>query len=288
MSVVYLNNLDRSGGAVHLVLCPPVGATQLVVLRRHDDAFNDDFTQDQSSVVIYRGGITNSILDWQGILPCVPHWYKPFYYVNNEWQSAAAQSITPTIETHPPLGDSLDVVRERVEIGLNALVAARHLHHPRQRFHVLTAPPQMDDVVFPCVAVYLSRNNQEEQFVGSFISEGKWDNNQVHGIYGGLGRYSVQIITFSLNHDERRLLRLSLRDILIANRDLFESLGMYEMQYNFHDDEDFQSYSAPMYRTTCEMDYLAFDVITDAGQAMTDTFVTIPDQPEPSLTKGQI
>lgn len=36
----------------------------------------------------------------------------------------AAQAVVPAVQTHAPTLDSVDVIRERLEIGLNALVEA--------------------------------------------------------------------------------------------------------------------------------------------------------------------
>ncbi|MCK7579799.1 MAG: hypothetical protein MZV65_31660 [Chromatiales bacterium] len=54
----------------------------------------------------------------------------------------------------------------------------------------------------------------------------------------------------SLNPDEPLRLRRAIRDTLIAARDVLELCGIQELDVTLADDEDFQSYNAPLYRTT--------------------------------------
>ena len=56
------------------------------------------------------------------------------------------------------------------------------------------------------------------------------------------------MIGWSLNVDERLVLRRALLSILMANRDVFEEAGMTELDVSFTDMEDFMSYSAPVYQ----------------------------------------
>ncbi len=260
MAITYLQDLSRAAAAVYLYLDPPSGPSHLRLARRYDDVF-PALPSGAGNVEIYAGPLTSGVLDWHEVVPGVPHWYAPYYLTGLTWTRGPARSITPTIQTHAPTRDSLDVIRERVEVGLNALVAAGHLRHPRQHFTVLTAPPVLEDAVFPAVAVHLDQATADQHFIGGFIGNSVTEGGQVRTDEGWWARYQVQVEAWSLNPDERRLLRRALRDILVAGRDVLELIGLLELEVSLADSEDFQSYNAPLYHTVAKLSYLAPDVI---------------------------
>jgi len=258
MAIQYLRNLDRAGAAVYLYLLPP-DAAELRLIRRFDDTFPLAPTG-AGNIEIYAGLPVCGVIDWHEVLPGVEHFYAPYYRVGDTWTLGAIHSITPSLQTHQPTLDSLDVIRERVEVGLNSLVSQGFLHHPRGQFTVLTAPPVIDDSCFPAVAVRLEQATSDQHFIGGFIGSAIVDDllNETEGWWS---RYQVQVESWSLNPDERRLIRRCLRDTLIAGRDVLELTGIMELDASFSDSEDFQQYSTPMYLTRASLNYLAPDVI---------------------------
>lgn len=276
----YLQDLNRAGAAVFIALAPPCGAVQMRVLRRWDDAFPSDAPDDPDAFVVYAGGAQAGVLDWHEVVPGVEHWYAAYYSIAGLWSRSDPVSITPSVQTHAPTLDSLDVIRERVEIGLNAMVTAGHLRHPRGRFAVLTAPPVLDDVVFPVVAVHLEQATPEQHFIEGFLGEEILEDGSWRDFEGWRSRYSVLAESWSLNPDERRLLRRAMRDVLVASRDVLELCGIQELDVTLADDEDFQSYSAPMYRSHARLSYLAPDVVWVETQPIAEVTMSIDIQAE--------
>jgi hypothetical protein len=274
MTIHYLQDLARPGAAVFAALADiPCGARQMRVLRRWDANFPDAPVEDAETFAVFGGAPQTGVLDWHGLVPDIPHWYAVYYLVDDAWQRAEPQSIVPTRQVHPPSLDSLDAIRERVEIGLNALLDAGHLRHPRGRFTVLTAPPLFDDVAFPAVAVHLEQATPDQHFIGGFIGEERLENGCWQETAGWRSRYAVSIEAWSLNPDERRLLRRAIRDTVIAARDVLEMIGLQELEATVSDDEDFQSYNAPLYRTQTRLSYLAPDVVWSVDPAIDNVIV---------------
>ncbi|MCK7579800.1 MAG: hypothetical protein MZV65_31665 [Chromatiales bacterium] len=139
------------------------------------------------------GAPDTGVLDWHGLAPGVEHWYADYYWVDGVWQRSEPRAVTLTVQVHPPSLDSLDVIRERVEIGLNALVQAGILHHPRGAFGVLTAPPVLDDIVFPAVAVHLEQATPDQYSTGGFIGSDWLETGCRRDTEGWRLRYSVLV-----------------------------------------------------------------------------------------------
>ena len=260
MTIKYLQDLSRAGAAVYLYLDPPTGPSHLRLVRRYDATF-PALPTGTGNVEVYAGPTTGGILDWHEVVPGAVHWYAPYYLTGATWTLGTAHSITPTIQTHAPTLDSLDVIRERIEVGLNALVADGYLRHPRNQFSVLTAPPVLEDACFPAVAVHLDQAVADTHVVGGFIGEDSTEDGLQRETEGWWARYQVQVEAWSLNPDERRLLRRALRDILVSGRDVLELIGLMELEVSLADSEDFQSYNAPLYHTVAKLSYLAPDVV---------------------------
>lgn len=260
MTIKYLQDLSRAGAAVYLYLDPPAGPSHLRLVRRYDATF-PALPTGTGNIEVYAGVPTGGILDWHEVVPGAVHWYAPYYLTGATWTLGTAYSITPTIQTHAPTLDSLDVIRERIEVGLNALLADGYLRHPRNQFNVLTAPPVLEDACFPAVAVHLDQAVADTHFVGGFIGDDTTEDGLQRETEGWWARYQVQVEAWSLNPDERRLLRRALRDILVSGRDVLELIGLMELEVSLADSEDFQSYNAPLYHTVAKLSYLAPDVV---------------------------
>ena len=269
MTIQYLQDLSRAAAAVYLYLDPPDGPSALRLVRRYDATF-PALPTGTGNHQIYAGPPTGGVLDWHEVLPGTTHWYAPYYLTGATWTLGTAHSITPTIQTHAPTLDSLDAIRERVEVGLNALLADGYLRHPRNQFSVLTAPLVLEDVCFPAVAVHLDQATADQHFVGGYIGSDLVPSGQVSTSEGWWARYQVQVEAWSLNPDERRLLRRALRDILVSGRDVLELIGLMELEVSLADNEDFQSYNAPLYHTVAKLTYLAPDVIWSEATPLRD------------------
>lgn len=277
--ILYLQDLSRPGAAVLVTMAFPCRAQQMKLLRRWDNAF-PEIPDDPQASVIYADEPVASVLDWHAVLPGIEHWYQPYFFLDGTWQrSGEPRVIVPTVQAHEPSMDSLDVIRERLEIGLNALLRNGLISHPRGVFAVLTAPPIIDDNAFPMIAVRLQQGASETHVIGGYFGTESLESGDVREFDGWLSRYRVQVEIWSLNPDERRLLRRAVRDILVANRDILEVLGLQELDVTFGDDEDYESHSATIYRTHASLSYLAPDVVWTDTPAIGSVPVSINVDP---------
>jgi len=255
--IIYAQDLHRAGAAVYLALSPPAGVSHIRIERRYDDQFAE-LPGGPDTVPIYAGEPAVGALDWHDVLVGVPHWYAAYGLANGAWaRLGSAVSVTPTAQPQAPRLDALDVLRERLEVGFNALLAAGVLTHPRGRFQVLLAPPALDDVAFPAVSIQLEQAAPDQQYIGGCLAEQVTESGDWEDQAGWYARYHVQVGLASFSPDERRLLRASLRDILISNRELLEWLAIQEMEVSLADHEDFSTYAATLYCTTARLIFLA-------------------------------
>lgn len=158
------------------------------------------------------------------------------------------------------VGDDVqELVRDRLFLGLQAAVAAGRLRAPagRQTLSVLTAPPPFDAGNMPIVSVHLDAlaDGAGDRLLGE-------DLLGAHGLIeseGTIPRVSLTIVGWSLNMDERIALRKAIKKIMIGNLPIWADAGMLLPQIDQQDDEDFQSYAAPVYLTrgtfTCLQPY---------------------------------
>jgi hypothetical protein len=250
------------GNAVHLSLSPPEGSVSIRVLRRWDDAFQGP--EDAQAHVVFSGSPRIGVVDWLGLVNGVTVHYR-LYSLSGDGQWSASDSVseTPQAEYHPVSMDALDLVRERIELGLNAQLSASRLTHPDNRFHVLTAPPVFNNVRLPVVVVMLSEDAPAEHYIGEFMGTETLEDD-IRDYHGWLSRVSLQAVAFSLNPDERRLLRRTLKDIVIANSTIMESAGLQNIDFSISDSEDFESHDAPLYIASGQFSCLAPSVVYDA------------------------
>ncbi len=246
----------RPGAALCLSLQPPPAAIAMRVLRRWDDRFSGP--DDAQAMVVAEGSPRASVVDWLGLANGVATYYQAYWWDGMQWLVPSPVGVgTPVAEVYAPRADVLDLVRERLEVGLNNLIAAGHLYYPRGALQVLSAPPQLEQVIFPVVAVQLEQSGSQEHYLGDFLGMERMPDSAWREQFGWLNHTSIQIGAWSLNPDERRRLRLAMQEIIIANLDLFGRLGVHQVDYSSGDDEDFQSYNAPLYRVTGRMTCLA-------------------------------
>jgi len=273
--IAYAQDLHRAGAAVYLALRAPADVSHLRVERRYDDQFAD-LPGGPDTTTVYAGPPADGVLDWHEVLVGVPHWYAAYGLKRGVWvRYGSPVSVTPTAQPHAPRSDALDVLRERIEVGLNALLDAGVLTHGSGRFRVLFGPPALDGVEFPAVSLQLEQAAPDQQYIGGYLAAEVTESGDWSTQAGWYARYHVQVGLWSLNPDERRLLRASLRDILISNREIFELLGMQEMDVSLADHEDFTSYSATVYISTARLVFLAPCTITMTENALSDVTVAV-------------
>lgn len=267
------------GNAIRVNLVPPATAKRWRLLRRTDDQFGD---QDDPQAVLIHDGALRSVLDTAGLVNGTTYWYRAYYYDGATWTASAAASAIPSAMFTDESVDAIDVVIERMRLGLANEVAAARLHPPKGKalIEVLKAPPQFPDTPLPVVTVHCTQDSSAERLIGDDLypddlqDDGDWIEDE-----GWLSRWSMEIIGWTLNPDARATLRKSLKAIIAGNMGVFADRGLVQLEFEASDVEDFQTYGAPMYMVSCRLTCLA-------PTALTSVTAPIPDVE--SVVNGEI
>lgn len=258
-----------SGNAVRIALMPPSGAEQMRILRR-DDQQAIVGPDDPNAWKVYEGPVSPSVLDWEYVQNDIPLRYAVFYRSGGgAWQPGNQREITVSAPFQDESIDVLTLVRDRLELGLRVLVERGELSHPAGYIPVMTASPLIDEVALPLVTVHVA-SDSPDTVVGSLMTGEERAGNAVTARDGWLSRVALTIMGWSLNADERLALRRAIKAVLIANMDVFAEVGLADMEAQFSDQEDFQSYSAPVYQVVCSFSCVAPSVVASDAPAVND------------------
>jgi hypothetical protein len=237
-----------AGTAVKVVIRPIEGAARWRLLRRADDAFAGP--DDEDALLVY-DGVETGIIDVQALANGQVYYYRAYYLVGDAWTPSATVSCTPAATFLDVSVDAKLTLRERLDDGLRALLGRGAIVHPKGHIPVLTAPPSIDDVVFPVVTLHLTSDAPQERGLGDVpnhdtreVNVEKWTEHE-----GWLSRVQVAVIGWSLNSDERDLLRKAIRAVVLANLPVFDFLGMQLVEFSQQDAEDMENFNAPMHQS---------------------------------------
>lgn len=260
------------GNAVRLLLRPPPGATDWRVLRKDADAFSG--ADDPAAVLVYAGD-DPTVLD-VSVVNGVSVFYRAYYRVAGVWQESASASALPQATFTDLSADPQTLVRNRLDLGLQVYVARGELTHDMGHIPVLTSSPAAEDIVFPVVTVRLMADSSDERFVGDVVARDVFDADAFdwHSADGCLDRVQLQIVGWSLNADERALLRRAMRAVLLGNVPVFDAAGLAQVDWQFVDSEDFESYDAPVWQSVCTLSCLAPVLVDGTDPAIRDVVIT--------------
>lgn len=251
------------GNAIRLILAPAVGATQWRLLRKTVNTFTGE--TDPAAAVIYDGSQTTSLVDTQTLINGTTYYYTSFELVSGVWQATAIVSVTPATTYGLGGPDPLSVVRDRLESGLKAAVAAGVLSHDSGAIPVYTAPPLFEETRWPIVSVHLQSDAPGQRALGEDMAEdvfdaasGDWLESE-----GWLSQVRIQIIGWCLNPDTRIALRQVIKNVIIGNLPVFDSFGMVLVTLSQNDMEDFENYSAPVYQVMGDFGCMAPSVLSE-------------------------
>lgn len=262
-----------AGNAIQVLLSPPSGAKRYRLLRKSDDTFSD---QDDADALIVLDGDDRSVMDTDSLINSQLYYYKPFYqYESGAWKAGDSASVTPALSMSRDTPDAFMFIRQRLDDGLRAMIAAGSLNHPKRHIRVLSAPPVFEDTFFPVVTIHLSSESSAERMVGSDVfpsnlqDDGDWMEHE-----GWLARGVVSIIGWGLNPDERITLRRAIRDLIVANVGIFDGAGICDVDIEQQDTEDFASFNAPIYQSITTMSYMAPVIVGGSFSAVEQIDVT--------------
>lgn len=239
-----------AGAAVQITYSLPLEAKAFVILRRTDSAFIG--AEDPDAVVVKFGRMPiEAFVDCLFLTNGTEYFYCPYWTADGvTWQADPVKSATPAASYIPGNTDVLALLRERIDVAMQYVLARGDLYHDQGAIPVLTAPPASDAVSYPVVTLHLTQDASSGRGIGELVSrdvqlsDSEWQEYQ-----GWHASVQIAVVGWSLNPDERAVLRKALRDAVIANLEVFDDAGMVTVDFSQQDVEDFQSFNVPMYQT---------------------------------------
>lgn len=248
-----------AGDAAQIVVHPPVGTMHFRLLRRADATPVSEV--DPAAVLVYAGTdvapIDTDVRNGQT-------WhYEVFHFDGVEWRPGGHPGIVVVASTFSSPTDPVLLLRERLWLGLGAMVAQGKLTARKKdgteasHIPVLLGPPVFDETPIPVVTIQLMSSAPTERGIGDDllyeeqIGDAAWSCGT-----GWLERTSFRIVGWSLNVDERSLLRHHMKSILLSNLPIFYGAGFDMIDVNASHAEDFERYGAPMYQAIVDFSAL--------------------------------
>ncbi len=265
------------GNAVRCLLAPDAAALKTRVLRKLADTFAG--ASDPDAAIVYEGD-ERHFIDTAALENGTAYFYKAYDLIGVTWTASASHSVTPQATANLLGPNVLTFVLERLAAGLKVEVAAGRLKHANGSVPCLTAPPAFEGTRWPVVSIHLSNDAAAMRGVGEVIASDTFDagSDEWRELEGWLARVQLTVIAWSLNSDERNLLRLAVKKVLLANLTVFEAAGISQVEFSQSDTEDMESHAAPVYSTICSLTCLApvavdalFAPIADAAATLSAT-----------------
>jgi len=252
-----------SGNAVKVLLIPPATAVRWRLARNVTGAFPDE-----NADTVYEG--CERVFIDHGLVNNQAYFWQAFYFDGSAWTVSSYTPVSASSAlTYTEINnDPLSVVRERLDAGLNGLLALGKLNHPNGRFPVLVAWPRVEDARFPMVSVHLDSDIPDERFIGDMVA----DDAEFTGWYA---KTTLHIVSCALNGDERLLLRRAIKSVLLANLDFFDALGLNEISFSQTDVEDMERLNTPLYLTNTVFSCTAEAAIQAPPPGIINTFDVI-------------
>lgn len=261
------------GNALRLFLRPPAGATQWRVLRKDTDTFSGP--DDAAALVVYEGDEL-VLTDIAGLYNGLSVFYRAYYLIAGAWVASASISGQANATFADLSVDPLVLTRNRLDVGLQVYVDRGQLNHVNGRIPVMTASPLFEETPMPVVTLHVASDSSQERFVGDVVgSDWVGDDGDWHSAEGWLSRWQLTIVAWCLNADERLALRNAMKTVLMGNLPVFDAAGMAQVDLQFSDTEDFQTYSAPIYMVTCSLSCYAPSMTDGIDPAIRDVVMTL-------------
>lgn len=262
------------GNALRVFLRPPAGATEWRLLRKDTDDFAGP--DDAAALRVYQGD-EKAITDVAGLYNGMEVFYRAYYRVAGVWQASASARGKADATFTDLSADPLVLVRNRLDLGLQVYVDRGQLAHVNGRIPVMTASPLMEETPLPVVTLHVASDASQERFVGDMVGPDWFDADAFdwHSAEGWLSRWQLTIVGWCLNADERIALRNAMKAVLMGNLSVFDAAGMVQIDMQFSDTEDFQSYSAPVYMVNCSLSCFAPSLVDGTDPAIRDVSFTI-------------
>lgn len=273
-----------AGTAIRLIIEPSADARAWRILRRTNTAFAGP--DDPDAAVVLDSSRDRVVVDANFLRNGQEYHYRLFERVGSAWTDAGGVKCTPSFGAFDASTDTLMFVRDRLDEGLSAMVARGALPYVGGGIAVLTAPPTFDETEWPVVTVHLGNDASGERGLGELVALDSVTDSagMVTEYEGWLARTSLTIVAWSLNPDERILLRMAIKSLVTANLPVFEAHGILQVDLSQDDTEDFSSFDAPIYQCISTFRCLAFSAVGSQTPAVKDISMSI--NPAPQQVRG--
>lgn len=277
-----------AGNAVRLFVAPPRGAASWRILRKSSDTITGP--DDGSAVVVADACRDEAVLDTTALVNGIPYHYAVFYRVGGAWVPGGKGVATPAATF---AGDAIDpqtLVRDRIRLGLEALVKRGTLpvvdeHGRPGKIPVILAPHALvEGVTLPCVSVHMDSVSVADRFVGEILDApehleaGGWQEGE-----GWHSRVALNIVATSLNMEERARLRQAVEHIILANLPVFDDAGLLQLEIHQRDTEGEGPNNAFLYYSLTQLSCVAPSFVTSVVPEIADVFVSA-STPDPMGT----
>lgn len=260
----------HAGNALRLILMPPSGVTRLRVLRKPVGTF--DSAEDDQAVVVYDGEPCQSITDFRAVPNGPTLHYSAFYLDGSRWIQGGIKSAQAGVRFADASVDVVSILRDRIDLGLRPYVARGALKHRSGHIPILTASPLFEETPLPVITLHVDDDSPGEVFVGDELMDvgGIGDDGMGHSLDGYLSRYQIKVVAWSLNADEREVLRKAIKAICLANGPVFEDAGIVQRSVSASNQEDFTTYAAPVYQAVIRLNCLAPSALDRSDSIVTE------------------
>lgn len=232
----------------------------------------DSAADDPLQLIDASAGLVNGTLTY----------YQIFYFDGTAWSvdANAPASCTPATTYQETSVDTQAIVADRIRLGVAAEIARGALSPPpnsNDTIEVLTAPPNFDNTSWPVISVHLSSETPINRGIDELISNDalNTETDLFDDSQGWHAKTQLAIVGWSLNSDERIVLRKAIRRIILANLPVFDAAFLLQIELQQSDVEDFKSYSAAVYETYCTLSCVTPLAINAPGAPITDVEVTV-------------
>jgi len=255
---------------------PAAGETRWRILRKETNDISGAF--DPAAYLVHDGS-ERFLTDARLLVNGTPYHYAIFDEASaGVWRPGTVAAVTPA-STFADLGvDAQELVRERIDVTLHAMIQRGLITLSSQTVPVMSIPFYTQGGSFPVVTVLFGNSQAVAHGLGDQVAQDAFDGDQWVESQGWLESTSLEVSVWSLNAEERNTLRRALKAVIAANLGILEEQGlnMVEVQ-SVQDSEDMQSMSAPIYQTVMRLGFQQAVAVTQGYGFFTDVLSTLGD-----------
>lgn len=265
------------GNAVQIVVQLPAATVHWRVLRNETGVFAS--FNDPAATLVQDAEASDPLqfIDASNLVNGTLYYYAAFYWDDTAWTTDAPVSVTPATTYQDDSVDAQSIVRDRIDAGIAAEIARNALKPIAGKIKVLLAPPVFEDTAFPCISVHLQSEAPTQRALGENIANDELDSftDLFDDHEGWWSKVQLQVIGWSLNADERVLLRKAIRRVIAANLAVFDAALLLQVEFSQQDIEDFSTYNVPIYETMGTFSCLTPIAVNAPGAPITTVTSTV-------------